>query len=67
MSTETRTYNVPEISCGHCVKAITEEVSPLEGVTSVEVNVDSKMVTVVGGADDAIIAAIDEAGYDIAV
>ena len=66
MSTETRTYTVPDISCDHCVKAITDEVTPLDGVEAVTVDVDSKLVTVVGGDDAAITAAIDEAGYDIA-
>ena len=60
-----RTYTVPDISCDHCVNAITGKVAPLDGVTSVEVGLDAKTVTVVGGDDEAIVAAIDEAGYDI--
>ena len=65
MSTET--YNVPDISCGHCVEAITGAVSPLEGVESVDVSIDDKTVTVVGSFDDgAVRAAIDDAGYDVA-
>jgi copper chaperone len=63
----TTTYNVPEISCGHCVQAITGAVSPLEGVEAVDVSIDDKTVTVVGAFDDAAVReAIDEAGYDIA-
>jgi copper chaperone len=63
----TATYNVPDISCGHCVEAITGAVSPLEGVDSVDVSVDAKTVTVAGSFDDAAVrAAIDDAGYDIA-
>ncbi len=63
----TVTYNVPDISCGHCVQAITGAVSPLEGVESVDVSIDDKTVTVVGAFDDtAVREAIDEAGYDIA-
>lgn len=65
-SPTTRTYNVPGVSCEHCVSAITGEVSPLEGVTSVDVDLEAKTVTVIGGDDAAIVAAIDEAGYDIA-
>lgn len=65
MSTET--YNVPDISCGHCVEAITGAVAPLDGVESVDVSVDDKTVTVAGTFDDAAVrSAIDDAGYDIA-
>ncbi|HEU5085504.1 MAG TPA: cation transporter [Acidimicrobiales bacterium] len=63
----TVTYNVPDISCGHCVQAITGAVSPLDGVESVDVSIDDKTVTVEGQFDDAAVReAIDEAGYDIA-
>ena len=65
VQTEPRIFKVPDISCEHCVAAITEQVSPLDGVTDVDVNVDTKTVTVSGGERDAIIAAIDEAGYDV--
>jgi len=61
-------YQVPDISCEHCVQAITGEVRKLPDVADVLVDVDTKHVTVRGdGIDDALIrAAIDEAGYDIA-
>lgn len=63
----TVTYNVPDISCGHCVQAITGAVSPLDGVESVDVSIDDKTVTVEGQFDDAAVrGAIDDAGYDIA-
>lgn len=65
MTTETRSYSVPEVSCDHCVSAITAEVSPLSGVETVTVSVEAKTVTVTGGDDAAIRSAIDEAGYDI--
>lgn len=65
-STTIHTYSVPGVSCDHCVKAITDEVSPLEGVSSVAVDLEAKTVTVAGGDDGAIRAAIDEAGYDVA-
>ncbi len=42
----TRTFQVPNISCGHCVMTIEREVRELEGVTSVTARQDSKMVTV---------------------
>ncbi len=66
MPTETRTYSVPEISCDHCVNAITGSVAPLPGVESVDVDLGAKTVTVIGGDSEAIVAAIDDAGYDIA-
>lgn len=63
----TATYNLPDISCDHCVNAITGAVSPLDGVESVDVSIDDKTVTVSGAFDDtAVREAIDEAGYDIA-
>ncbi len=63
---KTNAYAVPEISSGHCRAAITAEVGTLSGVTSVEVDLDGKRVTVSGPAldDRAIRAAIYDAGYD---
>lgn len=63
---DTRTYSVPGISCDHCKHAIEGEVATVAGVRSVDVDVDGRIVVVAGGADDAIRAAIDDAGYDIA-
>ena len=63
----TKTFNVPGISCGHCKNAIEGEVGGLDGVSSVDVDVDTKLVTVDGTADDAQIRdAIEEAGYEVA-
>ncbi|MEZ5143240.1 MAG: cation transporter [Acidimicrobiales bacterium] len=63
----TRIYDVPAISCGHCKMAIEGEVSKVVGVDSVVVDIDARKVTVEGDAgDDAVRAAIDEAGYDVA-
>ena len=62
-----RTYSVPGVSCGHCQAAIEGEVGKLAGISSVAVDLDTKTVTVEGdAADPDIIAAIDEAGYDVA-
>ena len=59
------TYHVPGISCGHCRSAIEGEVGALDGVESVVVDIESKQVAVVGSAtDDAVRAAIVEAGYE---
>lgn len=62
----TRTFTVPDISCQHCVDAITTEVAGVDGVTGVQVDLVAKTVAVEGGNSDAIVAAIDEAGYDVA-
>jgi len=62
----TITYSVPEISCGHCKTAIEGAVRPLGGVARVQVDIDAKTVAVDGGDRDAILVAIEEAGYDVA-
>ncbi len=61
------TYTVPGMSCGHCRTAITAEVSSVEGVDAVDVDLHAKLVVVRGeGVDDAAVrAAIDEAGYEV--
>ena len=61
-------YSVPDVSCGHCRAAITSEVEKVAGVSSVKVDLDAKRVTVTGDGldDEAVRAAIDEAGYDVA-
>ncbi len=59
-------YDVPGISCEHCKTAIEASVGAVDGVASVAVDIGAKTVTVVGGADEAIVAAIDDAGYDVA-
>jgi copper chaperone len=62
------TYSVPGMSCAHCKAAVTEEVSGVAGVDSVDVDLDTKLVVVHGEQldDAAIRAAIDEAGYEAA-
>ncbi len=63
----TRTYSVPGISCGHCKAAIEKGLAPVEGVESAVVDVEGRTVTVVGTAsEDAVRAAVDEAGYEVA-
>jgi len=59
-------YRVPDMSCGHCQKAVTDAISPIVGVESVRVDLETKLVTVEGeGLDDAALrAAIVEAGYE---
>ena len=62
----TSTYSVPGMSCGHCVEAITGEVGKVEGVSDVRIDLDPKIGTVVGGERGAVLAAIDDAGFDVA-
>jgi len=61
----TTTYSVPSMSCQHCVDSITKEVSTVDGVDAVAVDLDAKTVTVTGGEESAVVAAIDEAGFDV--
>tara|TARA_B110000196_G_scaffold37251_1_gene27821 strand:+ start:798 stop:1004 length:207 start_codon:yes stop_codon:yes gene_type:complete len=62
-----RVFDVPDISCDHCKRAIEEAVSAVWEVDSVVVTVDRRVVEVAGVAsDDAVIAAIQLAGYEVA-
>ncbi len=67
MTTADFTYSVPGISCGHCKAAIERGVTSVADVAAVEVDVDTKMVMVTGGDEAAIVAAIVDAGYEVAV
>jgi copper chaperone len=65
----TASFTVVGMTCGHCVNAVTEEVSSVEGVTGVDVDLDSGALTVTSGAavdEDAVRAAVEEAGYSVA-
>jgi len=65
------TLAVPDISCGHCKGSIEGAVNPLEGVESAVVAIDERNVAVeYDGSEatmEAIVAAIDEQGYEVAV
>ncbi|WP_372458417.1 heavy-metal-associated domain-containing protein [Streptomyces sichuanensis] len=64
----TTVYKVTGMTCGHCESAVTEEVSALAGVTSVAAVAATGLVTVVSAApldDEAVRAAVDEAGYEL--
>lgn len=67
-SNDTLTLRVPGMTCGHCEAAVKGEVSKVAGVASVDVDLETKLVTVTGVSldRDAVVEAIDEAGYDIA-
>ncbi len=63
----TTTYKVEGMTCGHCKKAVEEEVGAIDGVTAVEANVEAKIVTVTGDnvSEDAVATAVEEAGYTL--
>ena len=66
---DTTTFTVTGMTCAHCVAAVTEEVSKLDNVSTVEVDLSSGAVTVQsdGPLDPvAFAAAVDEAGYEVA-
>ncbi|MEU7690857.1 cation transporter [Microbispora hainanensis] len=65
----TSTYTVTGMTCGHCVSSVSEEVGVVPGVTGVQVDLATGLLTVEsdGGVDDAaVVAAVREAGYDVA-
>lgn len=64
----TSIYTVTGMTCGHCVASVTEEVSKVDRVTNVNVDLASGQLTVTsdGPIDDAAVAAaVDEAGYAV--
>lgn len=65
----TTTYRVEGMTCEHCVRSVSSEVSKLSGVTDVAVSLETGEVTVTSAApldDDDIRSAVDEAGYELA-
>lgn len=68
MTDTTRTYTVEGMTCRHCVLSVTEEVSEVDGVQDVAVDLATGQLTVTGSdvADDAVAAAVTEAGYALA-
>ncbi|MEU7140515.1 copper ion binding protein [Nocardia sp. NPDC046473] len=64
------TYTVTGMTCGHCVSSVKTEIGKIDGVTSVDVDLASGAVTVASAApiaDADIVAAVDEAGYEVTV
>ncbi|WP_370254597.1 heavy-metal-associated domain-containing protein [Cryobacterium sp. Sr8] len=67
----TSILEVSGMTCGHCVKSVTEELGRIEGARNVEValvsgGVSKVLVSSVGALDPAAVAAaIDEAGYEL--
>lgn len=65
----TASYTVVGMTCGHCVNAVTEEVSTVPGVGTVDVDLESGGLTVTSDApvdEAAVRAAVEEAGYSLA-
>ncbi|MFF2651553.1 heavy-metal-associated domain-containing protein [Streptomyces sp. NPDC058045] len=64
----TTVYRVSGMTCGHCEGAVRSELSDLPGVQSVEATAATGEVTVVSKApldEEAVRAAVDEAGYEL--
>lgn len=64
---ETSTFRVTGMSCGHCESAVREEVMQLEGVDEVQVSSRTGELSVTARApieDNAVLAAVEEAGYE---
>jgi copper chaperone CopZ len=61
------TYTVTGMTCGHCVQSVSGELSKLDGVTNVDVDLASGAVTVTSETpltEQDVRVAVDEAGYD---
>lgn len=66
---ETSTYTVTGMTCDHCVASVTEEISEIDGVTAVAVDLPSGAVTVTSTTPvevAAVRAAVEDAGYTLA-
>jgi copper chaperone len=66
--TETvREYTVKGMTCEHCVLSVSEEVSEIAGVRDVDVELASGRLVVRGAgvSDDAVRAAVADAGYEV--
>ena len=65
---EEQRYTVSGMTCAHCERAVSAELSAVPGVASVDVDLETKLVVVRGESldDAALRAAIDEAGYEAA-
>lgn len=64
----TRTFTVQGMTCGHCVSSVTEEVQEIAGVERVDVVLEAGAVTVTSSQpldDAAVRAAVEEAGYQL--
>ena len=65
----TQAYTVTGMTCSHCVNSVSTEIKQIPGVTDVQVDLSSGSVTVTSDQpvdEDAVAAAVDEAGYELA-
>ena len=65
----TTVWTVTGMTCGHCAASVTEEITEIDGVEGVEVDVPTGQVTVTSAAPldaAAVKAAVEEAGYQLA-
>lgn len=65
----TNIYSVTGMTCGHCVQAVTGELTKLPGVRDVQVELSTGAVSVTSDGPlpiDEVRAAVDEAGYELA-
>ncbi len=55
------------MSCGHCVARVEKALKGVTGVTAVEVSLAEKSASVTGEglADEALRAAVEDAGYEV--
>ena len=67
MPMQSTTYSIAGMTCQHCVMSVREEVSEVDGIAAVDNELDSGRLTVTGERydDDAIHAAVAEAGYEV--
>jgi copper chaperone CopZ len=66
---QTATYTVTGMTCGHCAASVTEEVQEIPGVEHVDVVLDTGAVTItsIDPIDSAAVkSAVEEAGYQLA-
>lgn len=66
---QTATFTVTGMTCGHCVASVTEEVQEIPGVESVDVVLETGALTVTSTEPvdaAAVQAAVEEAGYALA-
>jgi copper chaperone len=63
-----REYTVDGMTCAHCVQSVQSEVTGVPGVEVASVNLGLGLLTVAGDgySDDAVRAAVREAGFEVA-
>lgn len=66
-TTETHIYIVTGMTCDHCVSSVQEEVSGIDGVVDVAVDLTSGQLAVIGEqvSEGAVASAVREAGYEV--